>query len=111
MLLGHGWGKLTKLLAGPPYKFSDPIGLGVDLSLILATLAEAGCALLVIIGLFTRYATIPLIFTMLVAFFFVHLGDPLPKVEKIIMYMAGYFTLLLMGPGWYSVDAQLRKAA
>ncbi|MCB0581200.1 MAG: DoxX family membrane protein, partial [Phaeodactylibacter sp.] len=43
------------------------MGLGPEISLALATFAEVGCALLVILGLFTRWATAPLAITMMVA--------------------------------------------
>ncbi len=109
MILGHGWGKFDKLLAGAPYEFGDPIGLGPTVSLFLAVFAEVLCAFFIVIGLFTRYATIPLIFTMLVAIFFVNLGAPLANVEKAILYLVPFAVLLLTGPGWYSVDAQWRK--
>ena len=48
-------------------KFPDPIGMGSQLSLIAAIGAEAGCSLLLIFGLGTRLAAIPLAFTMAIA--------------------------------------------
>ena len=109
MIYGHGWGKLMRLLGDDPVKFGDPLGLGPELSFYLVIFAEVVCALLIIIGLFTRWATVPLIIAMFVAFFFVHLDDPFGKMEKPLMYMAAYISLLLMGPGWYSLDEQMRN--
>ena len=109
MLYGHGWGKLLRLFGDDPIKFSDPFGIGPPASLALVVFAELFCAFLIAIGLFTRQAAIPLIITMLVAIFYAHLGDPFPKIEKALMYLTAYVSLLLTGPGWYSLDAQWRN--
>ena len=109
MLFGHGWGKLLKLLGGPPYQFGDPIGLGVDVSLFLAVFAEVICAALLIVGFKTKWAAFPLIITMVVAVFIVHWGDPFDSMEKGLLYLTGYLTIFMAGPGWYSIDEQIRK--
>lgn len=107
MIIGHGWKKFMQYFGDEPLKFGDPIGLGVELSLALAVFAEVFCAFLLIIGLFTRYATIPLIITMAVAVFVVHIDDSFSKLEKPILFMVAYLSLFLTGAGKYSVDAQL----
>lgn len=109
MIYGHGWGKLMRLFGEDPIKFADPFGLGPELSLGLVVFAEIGCALLLILGLYTRIATIPLMITMLVAVLMVHIDDPFARMEKGIMYFAVYLSLFFMGAGWYSLDAQIRK--
>lgn len=109
MIYGHGWGKLLRLFGDDPIKFADPFGLGPEISLGLVVLAEFFCSVLLIVGLFTRYATIPLIITMAVVVFMVHFDDPFGKMEKGLMYLAVYLSLFLTGPGWYSLDAQWRK--
>jgi putative oxidoreductase len=109
MIIGHGWPKLLKLFGDEPIKFMDFMGLGPTVSLTLATFAELGCALLIMLGLFTRLASLPLIFTMLVAILARHWGDPFGQVEKALMYLFAYLSLLLAGSGWYSLDAQWRK--
>lgn len=103
MLLAHGWPKLMKVVNGN-FQFGDPIGIGEPASLILAAFAEAICALLVTIGLFTRLALVPLIITMLVAFLVVHGGDPWGKMEGSFTFLIPYIALLLTGPGYYSLD-------
>jgi putative oxidoreductase len=108
MLINHGWGKAMKVLAGD-WSFGDPIGLGPAPSLILAAFAEALCSALVVLGLFTRWATIPLIITMLVAVFVVHIGDPLKKMEMGLLYLAAFTAIFLTGPGRYSLDERFRK--
>lgn len=107
MLARHGYGKIGKLLAGPPYEFRDPIGLGSDLSFILTFFAEVICAVLVIIGLGTRLAVVPLIITMAVVAFIVHPPDGFFAMELPIMYLTMYIMLLLMGAGKFSLDRAL----
>jgi len=106
MLINHGWGKLLRLFDDPT-KFGDPIGLGAPVSLGLTTFAEFLCSALIVIGLFTRLAVVPLVVTMLVAIFVVHIDDPFSKIEKALMYLVAFGAIGLAGPGWYSVDAQM----
>ena len=106
MALGHGWGKLSNFGAMST-KFADPIGLGVGLSLTLAVFAEFFCSLAVVLGLATRAAVIPLMITMAVAVFVVHGDDPWGKQELGMMYLVPFITLLLTGPGKYSLDWKL----
>jgi len=109
MLYGHGWGKLMRVFGDDPIKFADPFGLGPEFSLYLVIFAEAVCAFLLIIGLFTRQATISLIITMLVAVLMIHINDPFGKMEKGLLYLITYISLLLMGPGKYSVDELIKR--
>ncbi len=109
MLIQHGWPKFMRFFAEDPIQFADPIGIGAIGSLVLAVFAELLCSLLVIVGLFTRLAVIPLIITMVVAAFIVHGDDPFSKMEFPILYMIIFMALGLLGPGQYSVDHQLIK--
>lgn len=109
MIIGHGWGKLMRLFSGDPIQFGDPYGIGPTASLILATFAEFLCAVLVMLGLLTRWAVIPLIITMLTVVFLVHLGDEYSRVEKGILFLMPYIAILIAGPGRYSLDAIWRK--
>lgn len=104
----HGIPKFQRLLSGD-MRFGDPIGLGPETSLILAIGAEVGCATLVLTGFATRLATIPLMFTMLVAAFIAHGDDPFGKMELPLLYFLVYTTLLVLGAGRYSVDFLLSK--
>ncbi len=108
MLLGHGWPKLSNF-STMLEQFPDPIGLGAGLSLTLATFAEFLCSILILVGLFTRLASIPLIINMLVALFFVHMGDPWIRQERVLLYLVLYLTLLLAGAGRFSIDDSISK--
>jgi len=106
-MLAHGVPKLMKLFAGGEIKFANPFGIGAGPSLALTEFAEVLCAGLILIGLKTRIATIPLIITMLVAAFMIHGADPFGKKELALIYLGMYTVLLMMGSGKYSVDGTL----
>ena len=46
-------------MAGGEIKFMDFMGLGPDISLTLVVFSEGLCAALLVLGLFTRWASIP----------------------------------------------------
>lgn len=106
MMLTHGYPKFLKLIEGN-FQFGDPIGIGVEASLILAVLAEFICSILLILGLMSRYALIPLIITMSVALFIVHAADPFGTQEKAALYLIGFVFLFITGPGKNSIDQKL----
>ncbi len=109
LMLTHGIPKLIHLFGSDPIQFGDPIGIGVEASLTLAVFSEVICSVLIIIGLGTRLASIPLIITMVVAFFIVHAADPLQQKELALFFMIVYVVLLLTGSGKYSLDHYLLK--
>lgn len=84
--------------------FADPLGIGTTLSLTLTVFGEAVCSLGVIFGLFHRLALLPMIFTMIVAFFIVHGNDPFAVKELAFVYLVAFGGLLLTGPGRFSAD-------
>jgi len=107
-MLTHGVPKFQRLLSGE-FQFADPFGLGPGVSLGMAVFAELVCSVLLILGLGTRLATIPLIVTMAVAAFIAHGADPFGKKEMALLYLAVYLVLLLLGSGKYSFDYVLQK--
>lgn len=102
MIPKHGWAKLSNFHT-VKLKFMDFMGLGATTSLSLAIFAEFFCSILIILGLFTRLATIPLIITMLVIMQ-QHEWQLLGKYESVIFYFFGYLFIFLLGPGKYSLD-------
>jgi putative oxidoreductase len=108
ILLTHGYPKFQKILSGN-MQFGDPIGLGQASSLYLSTFAEFACAILVLLGLFTRLATIPLIINMMVAFFIVHVADDFGTKEMSLLFLGMFIVLFFTGPGRFSLDRNLFK--
>lgn len=107
LMLTHGIPKLQMLFAGGEIQFPGIMGLSPVISLSLAVFAEVLCSILILIGLGTRWATIPLIITILVAVFVFHLNDPFSNQELGLLYLFLYLPLLLLGSGKYSVDQLL----
>jgi putative oxidoreductase len=108
LMLTHGWPKLMRLIQGGEISFPDPLGMGPTLSLVMATLAEFGGSILIILGLATRFASFSLAFTMFVAVFIVHAGDPFSKMEMGLIYLLVYIILMITGGGKYSLDKYIR---
>lgn len=108
MIIGHGWGKFANF-AERTETFSDPLGLSSAVSLTLATFAEFFCSLGLIFGVATRLVLIPLMVTMLVAIFAVHLTQPFARMEKAILYLTVFIVLMLTGPGKYAIDAAIAR--
>jgi putative oxidoreductase len=108
-MLSHGLPKMNKFFSEAPISFPDPIGIGPKLSLILVVFAEVICSVLIAIGFATRFATIPLIITMIIAAFVVHLGDGFAKMELPVFYIIFYLILLKFGAGKYSIDGMIHK--
>ncbi|MBN8568650.1 MAG: DoxX family protein [Ignavibacteria bacterium] len=108
-MLTHGIPKLMKFFSTGDITFSDPLGVGTIPSLMMAIFAEVFCSILVILGLGTRIAVIPLIITMLVAVLLVHANDPFGKKELGLMYLTIYMFLIVVGSGKYSLDEWLLR--
>ncbi len=98
MLLVHGIQKI-EILFSSNIDFADPIGLGPVITLLLVLFAEIICTVLIIIGVKTRWATIPPIILMLVAIIVVHKGDPIMARELAILYLLAFSTIGLLGSG------------
>lgn len=108
MLLAHAVPKVTNYLM-LSVAFPDPYGITSTLSLILAIIAEFFGGLLLLFGLLTRPALIPLIFTMFTAFFLVHRSDPFANKELALLYLVGFVVLFITGPGRISLDAIIHE--
>lgn len=104
MMLTHGYPKFQGLLEGGEIQFADPYGLGVTFTMIFAVFAEFFCSLLILLGLATRLATIPLLITMGTVVFVIHAADGFGKQEMGLHFMLVYVFLLIAGPGRFSID-------
>jgi putative oxidoreductase len=110
MIVAHGWGKLAKFSEMAP-TFPDPLHVGHTTSLVLATLGEALCTALLVLGLFTRPAAMGAVVTMGVAFLLVHGGKFVGEGngELSFVYLVGFLTIFLAGPGRFSLDSKFVK--
>lgn len=108
-MLSHGIPKLLSF-GTLSANFPDPLGVGSFVSLMLSIGAEVGCSLLLILGLFTRFALLPLFFTMLMAFFVIHAADPFAAKELAMIYMAIYIAIFTLGAGRFSLDSLIFKS-
>ena len=108
LMIPHGYNKLLNF-AAKSSSFADPFHIGGPLSMSLAIFAEFFCAWLIVFGLMTRLATLPLIVTMAVALFYSHNGEIFGDGEHAAIYLAGYIALLFAGPGKLSVDKLIGK--
>ena len=106
-MIPHGYNKLNDLLAGSA-DFPDPLGMGATASLALTVFAEFFCSIFLLLGLFTRFATITLIICMLVIAFVIHWSDPLGDKEHALLYGFGYLTVFLAGPGKWALNERLK---
>ena len=103
MLLLHGWGKVASH-AENSGGFPDPLGVGNAMSLNLVIFSEVLCAVLLVAGLATRFALVPLVVTMAVAFFLIHggrlVGDG--NGEIAFLYLSGSLVLRPLRPSRFS---------
>ncbi len=83
--------------------------MGTITSLILTVFAEMVCSLFLLLGLATRLAVIPLIFTMLIIVFIVQLNEGFTKLELPLFYLLNYIGIFIAGPGNYSLDKMIFK--
>lgn len=103
MLVQHGWPKLMGFSERMD-SFADPFGMGSTFSLVLIILAEVVCSVLVILGLWTRIALIPLILGMAVIAFMMKAGEPFGEKELALVYLFAFIALLFTGSGRFSID-------
>ena len=112
MLVNNGISKFNRLVDyfnGEDVGFRSVLGLGEIPSLFLAVFAEVGCAILLILGVYTKKSSWPLIATMFIAAFVVHGPDPLKKKEMALLYLMAYVLLAVFGGGKFSLDRVLFK--
>lgn len=106
LMIPHGYAKFVSF-GEKQNDFMDFMGLGPATSLVLAIIAELVCSALLVLGLFTRAATIPLIVTAIVITFLAHDGDVFGKGYGGFSYLLVYIVILLVGPGKFSLDAAI----
>lgn len=108
LLMNHGiqkWSNFQELST----VFPDPLGVGSPLSLGLAIFGELICSMAFIVGFLYRLAMIPMIFTMMVAFFVIHANDAFAVKELAFIYLVVFILMYIAGPGKFSIDHIIGK--
>lgn len=108
LIIPHGYSKL-KSFSKDSASFADPFHIGSSLSLSLTIFAEFFCGMLIVLGLFTRLAAIPLVIAMAVVVFYVHNSTFFGKGELPTLFLAIFMAILLIGPGRASLDNMIGK--
>ncbi len=107
LLIHHGYDKLIHF-SQTKSQFISFLGLGSTVSLSLSIFAEFFCSLLVIFGLFTRLAAIPIVINMTVAVWKAHNLDVFGDGEHAALFAVGFLGIALLGAGRYSVDGMVK---
>ena len=108
LVITHGYSKLVSF-ASKSSTFADPYHIGHSTSLALVIFAEFFCAVLIVLGLLTRLACIPLIISMGTVVFFVNHGKFTGEAELPALFLGCFITLLFTGPGKASLDRLIGK--
>ena len=115
LFLRHGWEKQPAHWAQFMSHFPNPIGIGSHPSFFIAFFADFVCAILLIIGLGTRWAALFCFANIFVAWAFVHhfaffgKGPGSDHGELIVLYLGALLTLLVAGPGAACLDRVFAK--
>jgi putative oxidoreductase len=111
IMLKIGFDKLNNFNGILSNGFMNFMGLGPKVSLALVVFAEFFCAVMVLVGLLTRLAIIPLIITMAVAFFKAHNGVVFGEGngQSALFYLTVFVAILFTGPGKFSLDKLIGK--
>lgn len=76
---------------------------------MLAVFGELVAPAFIVLGLATRWMSVPAAITMAVAAFGAHAGDPLSDKEHALLFLIPFIVLALMGGGRYSIDHRLGR--
>ena len=111
MLIHHGYEK-TADINNFADAFVRPIGIPFPiLSSYIAAYSEIYGSWLVIVGLFTRFASLSIVGTIGVAIYhaIVTAGFNIYLLELLILYMGGSLCILLLGSGDFALDRFLKR--
>ena len=103
MALAHGLPKLMSF-AEKSSSFADPFNIGPVYSMAFVVFAEFFCSLLVAFGALTRFAALPVVAVMAVAFFRIHAGQDWDAHEASALFGTAFLAISLIGPGQFSFD-------
>lgn len=116
VFLKHGTEKLFTFHT-MSQNFLNPIGIGPVPTLVIALIADSLCSLLIVAGLGTRWAALYSFCNLSVAWAIPHHFALLVHSstgaagEALFAYMSACVVLFISGPGKFSLDAEIDRAA
>ena len=102
----HGLKKF-RIENGQKEHVPNPLHLPEKLNAFVATFSDTVVPFLVMLGLGTRLAIVPVIGVTAIGYFVVHRKDSLEVKDVPYMYTLSFLFLLVIGAGTYSVDNYL----
>jgi putative oxidoreductase len=108
MILVHGFKKLG-IGTAEAEQVPNPLYLPEVFNYWFAVSANIFFPLLVLIGMFTRLATIPTLAVTLTGYFILHWSDAAIIKDTPFIYCICFLLILLFGPGKYSIDNYIYK--
>ena len=90
-------------------KIPNPVHLPEWLNNLFGISSNLFFPVLVIFGLFTRIAVLPILAVTLSGYFILHWNDPLLVSDMPFMYSLAFLLLFVIGPGKYSIDNSINK--
>ena len=113
LFVSTGWGKAHSLDKVTKFFIELKIPMPA-LNAVVVAYSELICGALLVIGLFTRLATVPLIVSMVVAILTAKLGDIHGLFDLVgadeFTYLCVLMMLAVIGPGKVSLDELLTRA-
>ena len=106
-VFGYGLKKLKMLINGEDF-FYNFLGLGSDITLLLALIGELIAPIFIIIGYKTRFFTALPLFMMFIVVFDVKSGEPFKSYESALLYLISLSIIIIAGPGKYSTDNYIK---
>jgi putative oxidoreductase len=87
----------------------NPLHLPEKINQYFAISSNLVFPILIILGLLTRLAILPVLAVTLTGYFIVHWSDPLLAKDIPFMYSLIFLLLFFLGPGKYSIDYFINK--
>jgi len=110
MLITHGWPKMFGAQSQPFIGGMDFFGINLGINMLwIAGVIELFAGILLVLGLFTRYAAFMVALLMVMAYLAAHPAwfPTLNNGELAALYFVVYFAIFAYGPGRFSLDSIL----
>jgi putative oxidoreductase len=103
LLSVHVFQKILMLSANAS-TYPDPFGMGHRLSLLSGLSLELVCSVLILFGIYTRLAAVPLVFNWALISLVVYGGGPFSKQELPLFFLLVTIAFVFTGAGRFSWD-------